>query len=67
MPDYVMDDYADIAKRMRELKSEDPDKKEDPCPVCDGSGWILSPYQAVGAPNFEECPCCFNPEGYPSP
>ena len=59
----IADDYADIARRMRG-KTE---PTEEVCGRCDGGGWVESSYQAVGAPNFEECPHCHNSEGRPCP
>lgn len=37
------------------------------CADCENGGWIMSSYQASGAPNLEECGKCYNPRGYRSP
>ena len=59
----IIDNYADIARRRR----GEPEPTEEVCDRCEGGGFVLSAYQATGAPNFEECPKCHNPEGHPSP
>lgn len=37
------------------------------CHDCENGGWVMSSYQASGAPNLEECSKCYNPNGYQSP
>lgn len=39
----------------------------DECSECEGTGWVLSCYQASHAPNFEVCPECLNPHDRRSP
>jgi RecJ-like exonuclease len=67
----IIDDYADIARRMKRKPSEMP-VEDGPavCWMCKGRGWVqLVEYcdQAVSPPNLMECPHCHNPEGHPSP
>jgi hypothetical protein len=59
----IIDDYADIARRMRG-KTE---PTEEVCDRCDGGGWVMSNAPTNHPPAFEECPHCHNPEGYPCP
>jgi hypothetical protein len=40
--------------------------QDDPCPVCEGSGWECYAL-GVADPHFRECPSCNNPEGLRSP
>jgi hypothetical protein len=60
------DDFATIAARLRELESEKGSPIEF-CKQCEDAGWVLSSYQGAGAPRFECCPACDNPQNLPSP
>lgn len=37
------------------------------CEACEGGGWVLSSYQASGAPNMQLCTDCYNPLGIAHP
>ena len=65
MTDFAADDYAEIGRRLRELKEEAG--IVEPCKTCDGGGWVMSSYQSAGAPNMKCCPDCRNPNGVPQP
>ena len=52
----IADDFKSISVSLKKMKNSD-----DVCEQCEDAGWVLSSYQAVGAPNFMECPECENP------
>jgi hypothetical protein len=67
----IADDYAAIAAAMK-AQAENADfvglgATGPVCLHCEDGGWVLSSYQAVGAPNVETCPKCGNPEDHPAP
>jgi hypothetical protein len=65
MSDFAADDYAEIGRRLRELKEEAG--AVEPCKTCDGGGWVHSGLHVAGAPLMEACPDCRNPNGVPQP
>lgn len=60
------DDYAEIARRMREIKDEEQVEDEGYCSACEGGGWECYGL-GRGDPHFRVCTVCGNPNGHPSP
>ncbi len=60
----IADDFAAIAAAMRATNTA---PEEPVCLACEGGGWQMASYQAAGAPNFELCQECGNPEDFPCP
>lgn len=58
MPEMIADDYAAIARRMREIEDEKQGDKQV-CLLCLGVGW--------DALSDTVCEACGNPEGRPRP
>lgn len=59
----IIADFAEIAKRARELRAPQPDPV---CPKCEGGGWTAYGL-GRGDPHFRECQTCGNPGGHRSP
>lgn len=79
MSDSSIFDFDAIKARMKEIREQqdaaaagsifvfDETTEDIKCDSCMDTGWVISSYQSVGAPNFDECPDCENPHNLPCP
>ena len=57
-------DFKDIRARMfGDLKAELAPTPTAPCRFCQGTGWLIAPYNG----QYVVCSICLNPKGLPSP
>lgn len=63
MPDFAADDFAEIARRSKEIAAEENAPR---CDKCNDRGWIQFGALDSNQP-FLICPTCGNPRGMDRP